>query len=116
MKACLALVLASCCAVAVSPAIAGTQSGFVKDLYIRDSDGLILVDLTGTASGRPACALQPYWLIPNETTVTGKRLFAMLLAAQVSGHVVSILGKDTCHRWPDGEDIESVGVLGAVVP
>ena len=116
MKACLALILASCCAVAVAPAFAGTQAGFVQSIYVRDSDGLILVNLMGTASGRPVCALQTYWVIQNETSDTGKRLFAMLLAAQAGGRVVSILGKDTCSRWADGEDIETVGVNGTVAP
>ena len=112
MKLCLAVMLASLSAVAVSPAIAGTQIGFVKDIYVRDSDGLILVNLMGTASGHPVCAQQTYWVLPNETSDTGKRLFSMLLAAQAEGRVVSISGKDTCSRWPDGEDIETVGING----
>jgi hypothetical protein len=95
-----------------SHVIAGTQTGKVRDVYIRDSDGLILVDLYGTASGHPACATQPYWLIPRETTESGKRMLAMLLAAQLSGRTVVIRGKDTCSRWGDGEDIESVGIEG----
>ncbi len=116
MKLCLAVMLASLSAVAVSPAIAGTQTGFVKDIYVRDSDGLILVDLMGTASGHPVCALQPYWIIPNETTDNGKRLLSMLVAAQSAGRVVQIIGKDTCTRWPDGEDIDVVGVTGTQAP
>ena len=116
MKAHLALMLASCCAVAVSPAIAGTQSGFVKSIYVRDSDGLILVDIEGTASGHPVCAQQTYWIIPNETSDTGKRLLALLLSAQLSYRVVSITGKDTCSRWADGEDIETVGLNGTAAP
>ena len=113
MKACLAVLLASCCAAAVSPAIAGTQTGTVKDVYIRDSDGLILVNLAGTHSARPACALLTYWAIPNETTDSGKRLYALLLAAQLSGRTVIVIGKDTCSRWPDGEDIDTVGVTSS---
>lgn len=116
MKACLALLLASVCFVAVSPAIAGQQSGFVKDIYVRDSDGLILVDLWGTASGHPTCALQTYWIIANESSETGKRLYAMLLTAEASGHPVTIIGKNTCNRWADGEDIDSVGMGGSAAP
>ena len=110
MKVRLAVMLANLCAVAATPAIAGTQTGLVKDVYIRDSDGLILVDLLGTATNHPACALQPYWIIPNETTDSGKRLFATLLAALISGHKITIHGKNTCSRWRDGEDIDTVGV------
>ena len=113
MKVRLAVMLASLCAVAATPAIAGTQTGLVKDVYIRDSDGLILVDVFGTATNHPACALQTYWIIPNETTDSGKRLYAMLLSAQLAGRSVTIQGKDTCTRWPDGEDIDVVGVNAA---
>jgi len=116
MKACAALMLASLSVAAVSPAIAGQQSGFVKDIYVRDSDGLILVDLWGTASGHPACALQPYWIIADESSATGQRLYALLLTAEASGHPVTIIGKDTCSRWPDAEDIESVGISGSASP
>jgi len=113
MKAFAALLLACCFASVVSPAIAGTQTAFVKDIYIRDSDGLIIVDLTGNAaSGHPACALQPYWIIPSENSETGRHLLALLIAAQISSRYVIIQGKNTCSRWPDGEDIESVGMMG----
>ena len=108
-----AVMLASLCAGAATPAIAGSQTGFVKDLYVRDSDGLIFVDLFGPSDFRvqhPACAWRPYWIIPNETSDSGKRLFATLLAALISGHKVTIQGKDTCTRRPDGEDIDTVGV------
>ena len=117
MKACLALLLASMCAVAVSPATAGTQTGFIKSIYVRDSDGLILVNLFMDETyfpNHPACGWQTYWVVPNETTASGKRLFATLLAAQISGRHVTILGKNTCSRWGDGEDIDTVGVNGVV--
>ena len=58
----------------------------------------------------------PYWIVPNETTDSGKRLFATLLAALISGHRITIHGKNTCTRWPDGEDIETVGVNGTQAP
>jgi len=112
MKACLALLFGGLCVIAVSPVIAGTQTGLVKVVYVRDSDGIILVQLSGTASDRPACAQQTYWVIPNEKSDSGKRLHSLLLAAQLSGRNVTIRGKDTCARWPDGEDIESVTLSG----
>src|SRR5262249_335528 len=98
MKARLALTLALCCAVAVTPAIAGSQAGWVKDVYFRNSDGLILVDLVGAyyAYHPAACVHQRYWIIPNETTDSGKRLYSTLLAALAFGYRVVILGKDTC--------------------
>jgi len=115
MKVCLAVMLTSLCAVATAPAIAGTETGFVKDIYVRDSDGVIVVDLFASnwpPVNHPACAFQPYWIIPDETSDSGKRLFATLLAAQVSGRKVTIRGKGTCSRWPDREDIEDVLVNG----
>ena len=108
-----ALMLASLCAVAVTPAIAGKQSGFVKDLSVRDSDGLIQVNLFGNVDfgdQHPACGYRSYWIVPNETTESGKRLFTTLLAALLSGHKITVQGKKTCTRWSDGEDIESVDV------
>ena len=112
----LPLMLASLVVAAVTPAMAGTQTGFVKSIYARDSDRLIIVELMGTASGHPVCAQQTYWVIPDESSDTGKRLFAMLLTAQASFRVVTILGKDTCNRWPDGEDIDTVGINGTANP
>lgn len=107
-----AMVLASLCAVAVTPAIAAKQSGFVKDLYIRDSDGLIFVDLFGSVDflDPHPCGTQSSWIVPNEATDSGKRLFATLLAALISGHKITIQGKNTCSRSSTGEDIESVDV------
>jgi len=113
MKTHLALIAASSYALALTPAFAGTQTGYVKDVYVRDSDGLVLVDLFGTATGRAPCALgTSYWIVANESTDAGKRLYSTLLAAQLAGRLVSIEGKNTCSRWPDGEDIETVGVHG----
>lgn len=107
-----ATMLAILCAVAATPAIAARQSGFVKDLYVRDSDGLIFVDLSGSIDfGDPhPCGTRSSWIVPDETTDSGRRLFATLLAALISGHKVTIQGKDTCTRSSEGEDIQSVEV------
>jgi hypothetical protein len=110
MKVHPAVLLASLCVVGATQAIAGTQTGLVKDVYIRDSDGLIVVNLAGTATLKPGCALRSYWIVPNEKTDSGKRLYALVLSAQLAGRPVTIKGKDTCTRWGDGEDIESVNL------
>jgi hypothetical protein len=110
MKVRQAVTLASLCVVAATQAMAGSQTGLVKDVYVRDSDGLVLVDLTGTATLKPNCALRSYWIVPNEKTDSGKRLYTMLLAAQLAGRPVTIIGKNTCTRWGDGEDIDTVGL------
>ena len=112
MKAFLGLMLAGLCAIAVSPAIAGSQKGTVVNLTVRTSDGLIWVELSGTPADRPQCALQQtYWMIPNETSDAGKRIYALLLSAQASGRLVQIFGSNTCNRWLDGEDIQTASIV-----
>jgi hypothetical protein len=106
--------LASLCAAAVTPATASGQTGFVKTLYVRDSDGLIFVDLFGWVDYgdySPACPrAHSHWIVPDETTDSGQRLFATLLEALVTGHKIRIQGRHTCNRTSEGEDIESVEV------
>lgn len=88
---------------------AGQVQGTVKYLIQRASDGLAYVVINGTPTGtRPACATGSYWMIANESSEAGKKQFAMLLAAYASKSVVQITGMNTCTRWPDGEDIETI--------
>ena len=90
---------------------AGEGLGTVASLIVRDSDGLVHVYLSTPPTSRPPCAATTvYWMIPNENSETGKKLYAMLLAAQLAGRPVSIVGKNTCVRWGDGEDIQSVSL------
>lgn len=63
------------------------EPAWVASLIVRDSDGL-----------------------PNENSETGKKLYSMLLAARLAGRPVNIVGKNTCVRWGDGEDIQSVSI------
>jgi hypothetical protein len=90
-------------------AIAGTVTGKVAVLTTRASDGLQIVEIQGTSSNRPACAARfSYFMIRDEKSDTGKTQYAMLMAAFLSGKSVRIDGANTCSRWSDGEDIESV--------
>jgi hypothetical protein len=103
------ILLASVFSLLPSHANAGSASGTINYLIVRDSDGLVYVHLSGTPTGRPACAsTSTYWIIPNETNDSGKRLYALLLAAKASGQTVTIVGTNTCVRWHDGEDINYV--------
>jgi hypothetical protein len=91
---------------------AGTVTGPIENLIVRDSDGLVYVYISGPVAGRPSCAAgTSYWMVPNETSDSGKRLYAALLAARMSGRSVQITGKNTCTRWGDGEDINYVQLL-----
>jgi hypothetical protein len=84
---------------------AGTQSGLVTKIYVRASDGINAVYLSGAPAGRPACATFPYWIIKDENSTAGKKQLALLVAAQATGKTISIEGAGVCSRWPDGEDI-----------
>lgn len=89
---------------------ASEQTGLITMLYVRASDGLILVQLDGARTSMPACATQPYFLIKAENTSTGKQQYAQLLASRLSRQLVRIIGGNTCIRWHDGEDIDVVAL------
>jgi hypothetical protein len=95
------------------PSIAGTQTGKIVKVYARATDGVNLVYVSGSRSGRPNCATQDYWIIKDENSTTGKKQFAMLLMAQAAGRTVMLEGPGSgaCTRWGDGEDIGSVMTL-----
>lgn len=104
-----AMMIASICiGFSHSVSAAGQITGTITELLQRNSDGIIYLALTGTPTGRPACATSGYWMIANETSDTGKRLFATLLAAKLSNSVIQVIGTGTCTRWVDGEDINYV--------
>src|SRR3982751_4690224 len=96
---------------ALTPVIAaaGTADGTITNLYQRSTDGLMVVNVSGAATGRPACATtQAYWIVKDENSSVGKGHFAMLLAALVAGKHVRVTGTNACTRWSDGEDIQYV--------
>lgn len=87
--------------------LAGTQTGTVQALYVRASDGLVYFVLSGSVkSSSPACATIGYWMVKDENSAAGKRQYALLLAAQLSGRTVTVVGLNTCTRWSDGEDVD----------
>ncbi|RTZ21879.1 hypothetical protein EKN09_17120 [Vibrio penaeicida] len=89
---------------------AGYQTGKVESLYARASDNLHLVTLSGgtAKTGSPSCATRGYWLIRDENSAAGKSQFSQLLAAKLAGATVKIEGLNTCSRWGDGEDINTI--------
>ncbi len=90
-------------------ASAGTVTGQVKFLTVREADNLHYVVINGIETGRPSCAAATnYLMIKNEDSNTGRSQFASLLSAKISGTPVTIIGAGTCTRWGDGEDINSV--------
>jgi hypothetical protein len=96
----------------VQPTWASDATGKIHYVIIRDSDGLIYLEVTGPRSAKPDCAQNHnYFMIKDENSATGKRLYAMLLAAQLTGKTVTVSGTGACTRWPDGEDIGVVRLM-----
>ena len=89
---------------------AGQVTGTVEAVEARASDGLVLVYINATATGKPSCATAPYWIVLNENSEAGKKQYAMLLTAKASGETVTIYGLNTCTRWSDGEDIDWITI------
>ena len=113
MKAISTLVLSGLLLLLVSEsAHAGSQLGKVTALRVRDYDGLIWVNIEGGPYyDKPTCAKFNDWMIKNENSEVGKRHHAMLLSALAAGTRVQIYGSNTCTRWGDGENIETLELL-----
>lgn len=106
------MLLPLCLCLPVCAFAGGSVSGTVASVLVRQSDGLTYVYINGTAAGKPACAVNSYWMISAENSDAGKRLYALLLSAQLAGMTVTISGAGTCTRWSDGEDILGVQLVG----
>lgn len=91
--------------------VAGSITGFVQYVAQRASDGLTMVGVTGVPFDKPGCATQSYWVIRDENSESGKKQYAMLLAAKASGLRVAINGSNACVRWGDGEDIDLIQLV-----
>jgi hypothetical protein len=91
---------------------AGTQSGKVDYLIVRASDGLVYFTLKGgSLNNSPSCATNSYWMIKDENSVAGQQQYSMLLAAHAAQKTVNVSGMNTCSRWGDGEDVNSVQII-----
>lgn len=90
---------------------AGTQTGTIEALYVRASDGLVYFVLKGSAkTSSPACATMHYWMLRDENSASGKRQYAQLLAAQLTGKTIVVSGMNSCVRWADGEDVDVITI------
>lgn len=91
---------------------AGTQLGTVGYIIVRASDGLVYFTLKGDAKvGSPSCARNSYWMIKDENSNSGKFQYSMVLSAQASGKTIRVTGMNSCTRWGDGEDVNSIQIL-----
>ena len=91
-----------------SSLIAGEVTGTVTSLLVRQSDGLTYFTVSGTATGKPTCATNSYWIIQDETSEAGKKLYALVMAAKIAEKQINVVGANTCTRWGDGEDVKYV--------
>ena len=91
---------------------ATTQTGTVKYVFARASDGLVIFELVGSSKTLvPGCGPEIYWVLHNEDSNAGKRQYAMLLTAQASGKVVNVAGLGTCTRQPGAaEDVDYIQI------
>jgi len=88
---------------------AGQVTGKITSVVVRQSDGLTYFYTDGTPTGRPACAAATtYWMIKDEDSEAGRRLYSMILTARASGAQIIVTGANTCTRWGDGEDVERI--------
>lgn len=104
------MLLAILAMVVMSNAQARSATGNVNYLIVRHSDGLVYFHLKNVSneSARPACAVNPYFMIKDEKSEAGKQQLSMLLAAQAAGKRITVVGYDTCIRWGDGEDVNYI--------
>lgn len=101
------LVMLFCCFIS-GAGFSGTQEGKITEVLVRQSDGLHYFFMSGTASNKPSCAINTYWMIKDENSLAGKSQFSMVLTAYASGKTVRIDGTGACTRWSDGEDINVI--------
>jgi hypothetical protein len=89
--------------------VAGNQAGTIADIFVRASDGLIYFVVNGSAkAGAPSCATFSYWIIRDENSNAGKLQYEMILSAQATGKTITVIGSNSCTRWSDGEDVDSL--------
>lgn len=98
----------------VNLASASTQMGFIDWVTVR-ADGLVYFSVSNSSgytwipprTTPPACATQGFWVIRSETSMAGQMQYQALLK---EGSLVIIVGTDSCTRWPDAEDVDSLQI------
>ncbi|WP_244946600.1 hypothetical protein [Gallaecimonas pentaromativorans] len=91
--------------------LAGTQTGTVSQIIVRQSDGLHYFYISGPSSEKPGCASKSYWMIKDESSAAGKDQYALLMMAYSMRAKVRVDGLSTCTRWLDGEDVNTILLL-----
>lgn len=91
---------------------AGQQVGNVKSVVMNKSygSGVIAVGLTGTPTGKPACATDTsrWVLVMTDSNPLNSSVVSLVLTALSTGRPVMISGTGACTVIPDVEDIDAV--------
>ena len=88
--------IACACALLSGPAVASGQTSKVSSVGGDNSGGSYAFYLTGTRSGKPSCATDDNWSIPNPSSDNAKALLSMVLTAFAAGKTVQVQGTGAC--------------------
>jgi hypothetical protein len=89
---------------------AGCKRRLARESRVR-SDGLIYVTLEVAPQGRPACAATTtYFMIQNENSEGRQEAIRSASPCQTVRSANRNWGANTCTPWPDGEDIDQIGL------
>jgi hypothetical protein len=88
-----------------SAASASQSSGGQVTYVVTTNAGIILFDVSGPRTTRPACATQARWAF-NGATVAGQTKLASLLTAYARQVSVTVYGTATCVSWGDTEEVD----------
>jgi formylmethanofuran dehydrogenase subunit B len=96
----------------LGPSAVGAETqGKVVELSINkvDYNGFVFVRMSVAPTSSIACSINPYWhfTLPF-VTETDKRMYAMLVVAQLSGQSVRIYGTGACSETPYVESTKEV--------
>src|SRR5262245_11252510 len=98
-------------AICSSPASAGDASGKIANMSIsKDIGSVVFIRLETPPTSRAACSTHGSWHFTlSLNTDLDKRIYASLVAAQLTGRVVQIGGTGACGEWHDVESVRAVG-------
>lgn len=94
-----------------NPAFASTNTGKIG--YIAGAGGSIAyVTIVSPTNAYATCANQKRYVI-NLSSVGGRAMFAIALAAKTAGQQVTVLGSGACSVLPgDAEDVNNIATDG----
>jgi hypothetical protein len=88
-----------------SAASASYSSGGQVTFILTTNAGIILFDVSGPRTTRPACATQMRWAF-NGSTAAGQAKLASLLTAYARQASITVYGTATCVSWGDTEEVD----------